>query len=370
MRYVAPEFTQWRTARPGVEAVFRSQKGALRVLRQRKPEAGLIGTGGHVVDEGVVRIGDPVSRHRVVGRQQRVRAGHAGLPDGLTTSADFAVGSEIDRYAGLAHVALHLDRQVVHVLIAGLDAVFEEETVTNDVVSHVVFHAHVVGAMHGDAAVEGVVDRGVLDVLAFAGFAHQMPVNRIARQFKMLTHAIELNTVDEHFARHHRHDVTTEESLGCIFRCLDLDVAGQQAHFASLIHVEGDRAEVHVIQFFIERNRVAADGSDGAPLGLTRIKVGRRQHNLVTDFPLFGVHHLDRRGASLSSLRQLGPGVGARTVQVQRAARQHDAAITHAHQLFVFDVVGESDSGVVRVWLRFSTNLQFAMHHDPLSAQR
>ena len=51
---------------------------------------------------------------------------------------------------------------------------------------------------------------------------------------------------------------------------------------------------------------------------------------------------------------ELGPGVRPVAVQVQRAAREHDAAVTHAHHLFVLDVVGEGDGGLVRdrAWLR------------------
>ena len=74
--------------------------------------------------------------------------------------------------AGLGGMALDLDGQVVHELVAVLDAVFEEEAVTDDVVGHVVLDAHVIGAMHGHAAVVGVVDGRVLDVLALA---HRRP---------------------------------------------------------------------------------------------------------------------------------------------------------------------------------------------------
>ena len=65
-------------------------------------------------------------------------------------------------------MALGLDRQVVNELVAVLDAVFEEEAVTDGVVGHVVLDAQVIRAMHGHAAVVGVVDRGVPDVLALA----------------------------------------------------------------------------------------------------------------------------------------------------------------------------------------------------------
>ena len=43
-------------------------------------------------------------------------------------------------------------------LIAGLDAVFHEETVAHGVVGHVVLHLQVVGAVHRHAAIEGIVD--------------------------------------------------------------------------------------------------------------------------------------------------------------------------------------------------------------------
>ena len=85
--------------------------------------------------------------------------------------------------------------------------------------------------------------------------AHQMPVDRIAGQRHVLAHAVQLDARDEHLARRHRHDVAAEVGLLRIGRCLDLDVARQQAHFAALVHVEGDLAEVHVVELLVERDR-------------------------------------------------------------------------------------------------------------------
>ena len=68
-------------------------------------------------------------------------------------------------------------------------------------------------------------------------------------------------------------------------------------------------------------------------------------------------------------LGQLGPGVGAVAVQVQRAAREHDAPIAHAHQLLTLDVVGQRDGGLVLVGLGFGADLQLPVHHDPLGGQ-
>ena len=122
------------------------------MLRQRQPETILIGAGGHIVDECVVRIGDPVSRHRVVRRQQGVLAGHAGLPDGLAILADLSVCGEIGRDAFLGGMALDLDGEVPDELVTVLDAVFQEEAVTDDVVGHVVLNAQEVRAVHRHAA--------------------------------------------------------------------------------------------------------------------------------------------------------------------------------------------------------------------------
>ena len=82
-------------------------------------------------------------------------------------------------------MALDLDGEVAHELVAGLDAVFQEEAVAHGVVGHVALNAQIVGAMHCDAAAECVVNGGVPDVLAFA-ITHQMPVDGIAGQRHVL----------------------------------------------------------------------------------------------------------------------------------------------------------------------------------------
>ena len=94
-----------------------------------------------------------------------------------------------------------------------------------------------------------------------------------------------------------------------VLRCLDTDVARQQADFAALVDVEGDLAEVHVVQLLVERDRVAADGGNGAPLGLPGVKVGRGEDDLVADAPAGGVEHLDRGAAGLGGAGELGPGM-------------------------------------------------------------
>ena len=56
-------------------------------------------------------------------------------------------------------MALGLDGQVVHELVVVLDAVFHEEAVADGVVGHIVFNAKEIRAVHGHAAVVGIVDR-------------------------------------------------------------------------------------------------------------------------------------------------------------------------------------------------------------------
>ncbi len=66
MGHVAFEGAHRRAARPDGLADVRVLERALRVFGQRQPEAGRVGTGRHIVDEAVVRVGDPERRRRIV----------------------------------------------------------------------------------------------------------------------------------------------------------------------------------------------------------------------------------------------------------------------------------------------------------------
>jgi hypothetical protein len=271
-------------------------------------------------------------------------------------------------------MTLGQDPQVVHELVAVLHAVLQEEAVTNVLVGHVVFNAQVICAMHGHAAAVGVVNGGVPDVLPLR-IADQMPMDRIPRQMHVLTHAIELDAIDKHLAPVHRHDVAAKQRLVCVRRSLDDDIARQHADFAAFIHVEGDLAEVHVVQFLVERDRIATDGGNGSPLCLMGIEIRGREDNRVAGPPLSGVQDFNRVAACFGGLGQLGPGVRPVTVQVQGSAHEHDPAVTavirstRSRHIFVFDVVGEGNCGLARVGLGFRANLQLAVHHDPLGGQ-
>src|SRR5690606_20382735 len=149
-------------------ADLRALELPVRVLRQRQPEAVGIGAGSHVVAVGVVGIGDPVAGHGVVRGQQHILGSLAGGPHHVAGIIVFhlAGSGEVGRHAGLGGVALGLDGQVAHVLVAVLDAILEEEAVAHGVVGHVVVDLQVVRAVHGHAAVVRVVNGGILDVLA------------------------------------------------------------------------------------------------------------------------------------------------------------------------------------------------------------
>ena len=82
-------------------------------------------------------------------------------------------------------MTLGLDAEVADKLVAGLDAVFEEETVTHGVIGDIVLDQQIVCAVHGYAATVSVVNRRVSDVLPFC-VTVQMPVDRVAGERQVL----------------------------------------------------------------------------------------------------------------------------------------------------------------------------------------
>src|SRR5579871_7042439 len=69
---VALELPHPRSTRPGLGTELRALELTGRMLRQSIPKTGRIGTRGHVVAVNIVRIGDPESRGRIVGRDQDI----------------------------------------------------------------------------------------------------------------------------------------------------------------------------------------------------------------------------------------------------------------------------------------------------------
>src|SRR4029077_331727 len=111
---------------------------------------------------------------------------------------------------------------------------------------------------------------------------------------------------------------------------------------------EGDLAEVHVVQFLVERDRSATDGGNGSLLRLVGIEIRGCEDNRLALLPVTGSQDLDGVAAGGGRLRQLGPGVLLRTVQVQGSAHKHDPAVTavistQPTKILVFDVVREGN---------------------------
>src|SRR5262245_39666003 len=72
MGSVALELPHLGSTWPGLQTGLRVFELTNTVLRQGKPETYRVGPRGHVVAVNIVRIGDPESRRRVVGREQDI----------------------------------------------------------------------------------------------------------------------------------------------------------------------------------------------------------------------------------------------------------------------------------------------------------
>src|SRR5262245_32281913 len=102
---VALELAELRATRPGGLADLRAFELTRRMLREGEPETCRIGTRGHVVAVGVVWVGDPEARHRVIRRDQDVLGVLAGGLEVQTVRARSEWG-EVGRVAGLGRMTL------------------------------------------------------------------------------------------------------------------------------------------------------------------------------------------------------------------------------------------------------------------------
>ena len=166
---VALELAEWRATRPGLRAIsvpsnlpFGCSGNDIQKPFESEPAATL---SRNVLSGLVIQNVDTVL-------SEGSRTSLEAWPFALTAwrSSVFALSGcgEAGRDARLGRMTLGLDRQVADKLGCRLDAVFEEEAVPDGVVGHVVLNLQVVRAMHGHAAVVGVVDRGVPDVRPLA----------------------------------------------------------------------------------------------------------------------------------------------------------------------------------------------------------
>src|SRR5215469_18816413 len=137
MSGVALELPHLGSTWPDCLAGIRAFVQACWMLRQGEPETRRLGPRGHVVPVNVVRIGDPESRRRVVGRDQDILGALAGQIEVL--AALRTERAEVGRNTGFAvRMTLGHHSQVVDELVARFDGVFQEEAVTDGVVGYVV----------------------------------------------------------------------------------------------------------------------------------------------------------------------------------------------------------------------------------------
>src|SRR5210317_1129522 len=95
-------------------------------------------------------------------------AGKTDIPEFTAVfSINLTVGGQIVWHTFHGGMTLGLNRQVFNERVAGLDAIFHEETMAHGVVGDIVFYLQVIGAVHGHTAVEGVVDGRIPEVLSF-----------------------------------------------------------------------------------------------------------------------------------------------------------------------------------------------------------
>lgn len=116
-----------------------------------------------------------------------------------------------------------------------LGAVFEKHAVSQVVVSDVSLHGGTVGTVDGDRAIEGLLDRAVVEVLPSPVIGQEMPMEGVATNHSFLTHIEEMNVFDignssrrEAVMLTHDHDVTTEAVISGLI-ALHHDLAIQES---------------------------------------------------------------------------------------------------------------------------------------------
>ena len=321
---------------PGVvgDVLRRRERGG----RHDEPVAGPLGSGGDVVLEDVVRIGDPEAGGRAV----------LHLVVGIVRGGDFLPGGRPFRQ----------QHDVAADHVEALRPVFEEEPVAQVVVAEIVLHRGVVGAVDGDGPVEGAVDRAVAEILSRTLVEAQVPVEGIAAEQALLAgpgdlHALEAadprrvgHSAHRHRAMdHHMRPKAVIHPAGRhrVGRALDRDVAGQQADF---------RPQVRGPGLAIGRPRVALDGSamgkgqragedHGPPvradaadlllLALVPVGPGRGDHHSVAGPPIDRFGHGDRGRSGGGRCAEPGPLHPVLAMHRNRPAHQRQqSARTHA----------------------------------------
>src|SRR5688572_13303527 len=113
MGRVALELLDLGSTWPGLPTDLRAFELTHSVLRKGEPETCRVGTCGHVVAVRVVRIGDPETRHRVVGGQQDI-LGILARRTEVPAVRRRSEHGEVRRIARFGRMTFGLDRQVAN----------------------------------------------------------------------------------------------------------------------------------------------------------------------------------------------------------------------------------------------------------------
>src|SRR5688572_25134755 len=184
---VAGKLPNLHSTGPGLRGDLRAFKLTCWMFWKSQPEACCLGTCGHIPAVGIVGVRDPEGGRRVVGRKQLVGGSLTILTWSASVDSDYC----ICRITGPVGMAPGQYPQVVQILVAVFNAIFEEVAVTDVVEGHIVLNPDIVRTMYRHAATVGVVNRRVLYVLSLR-IANQMPMDRIPRKVLVLTHSKEL----------------------------------------------------------------------------------------------------------------------------------------------------------------------------------
>src|SRR5688572_11693316 len=177
MSGIAAELPQPAASWPGIGAALCAFERAYRMRGKGHPEADLVGTRRHIVAVGIVGVRDPESGSGIVRRKQDML--------GFLASRGLMRQKKVCRFTRQCRMTLGLDSQVLDDLVTRLNTVLHEEAVAYGVVRNIVFNEQIIRAMNGHAAVVGVVNRGVFDVLP-GHVAVDMPVDGITRKRQVL----------------------------------------------------------------------------------------------------------------------------------------------------------------------------------------
>mmetsp|Transcript_18719 Transcript_18719/g.38307 ORF Transcript_18719/g.38307 Transcript_18719/m.38307 type:complete len:325 (+) Transcript_18719:9818-10792(+) len=274
------------------------------------PEAVVGASGGHIVDDPVHRVHDPI--------------GSGGLIDGQERPYRTDDANE-----------------VADDVVSDLCAVLQEHSVASSVMHDIPVDPEVVGAVHSDRSIKRMVNRAVLDVAHGHGTNH-MEVYGVLPQLQPLSRPpnLDLRQPHEHLVLFGQNvvagiaDAVREHQLAAkllpvaLVVPLNDDVPRQKPHlranlgdvYASIV-TSPALTLVGVPKGPVQLNRepVAAHAHDGQLFRLELIPACARDDDFVARLPVHRLVHCDGGVVVVCCLGQAHPVLLALTVQVENA---------------------------------------------------